>query len=835
MDIKTAQTAVIQMGLKHLYTWLGGKEPLFAEETGVGLPPCIAAISSKISGSSFFDSAYRCQKEEIRSIFSEVNHVPGYRREAAYTVSRPVITEELPYAGDLNDVSWKEEAREQIERYYERLQDSPEAILVLLEKYGSFVRAGIDDDHASVSLFELTRCLAALAYAEDQDEPYLLVSSDFSGIQKIIYTIASKGALKSLRGRSFFLELLNQHIISEILGRELTSASIVHQGGGGFILLLPNTSLFSDRLKRLKARINEWLLDEFQGKLYVGLCWLPVKPDEVMAGKFQNKWDELGKLLGRDKARRFSDRLDSLLAVSEPEMRGKEDECQICHRDDRPEKEMTQIRTDPGEEFRACPLCYKLYRTGDKLTDFRYIWMSRNKEDGDDCDLELPALDSSDLCYYRFAGSRTAKGAKKKMQSCVGMVPSEKIQSMNRAELRLLKNSFDIADYLDGRTRPFLYADYVISEYDIDPTDPSKKTTTANFGSLAGQATGKHLIGSLRMDVDHLGVSFSCGISEGRFDLMRYSALSRQIGHFFTIYLNLICEGVDAAGPCDVMGTLPARGRRFVSVIYAGGDDLFITGAWSDIVELACDIARNFKRYVGGSDDFSISGGVVLTKPDFPIYQMARLSGEAEEKAKKHGPPCGKVNCSSSYEKCPIREEDGGDGRCRRNDAGLLFYIPARDLRLSTGRNSDSCSRAKGPELKTAFQWEEIEGVVIPLVKLFCALRKQDVAAHLEFQCLPGGFVHRLFGIIEAWEEEGILYLPLLHYMISRMREAISSQLQDCDPSKEDLRGKILELLGQSGGPKGMLLDQRTINTLWISLTWITFLSRQEEQPQLQA
>ena len=34
-------------------------------------------------------------------------------------------------------------------------------------------------------------------------KPFMILSGDFSGIQNFIYTIPSKGALKSLRGRSF--------------------------------------------------------------------------------------------------------------------------------------------------------------------------------------------------------------------------------------------------------------------------------------------------------------------------------------------------------------------------------------------------------------------------------------------------------------------------------------------------------------------------------------------------------------------------------------------------------------------------------------------------------
>ena len=45
--------------------------------------------------------------------------------------------------------------------------------------------------------------ITALNETSDASKPFLVVSGDFSGIQSFIYTIPSKGALKSLRGRSF--------------------------------------------------------------------------------------------------------------------------------------------------------------------------------------------------------------------------------------------------------------------------------------------------------------------------------------------------------------------------------------------------------------------------------------------------------------------------------------------------------------------------------------------------------------------------------------------------------------------------------------------------------
>ena len=76
---------------------------------------------------------------------------------------------------------------------------------------------------------------------------FKLISGDISGIQNFIYTIPSKGALKSLRGRSFYLEILMEQIVDELLDAlRLTRANLIYNGGGHFYVLAPNTSVVSD-------------------------------------------------------------------------------------------------------------------------------------------------------------------------------------------------------------------------------------------------------------------------------------------------------------------------------------------------------------------------------------------------------------------------------------------------------------------------------------------------------------------------------------------------------------------------------------------------------------
>ena len=75
-----------------------------------------------------------------------------------------------------------------------------------------------------------------------QEKVFRLVSLDLSGIQKFIFMIHSEGALRVLRSRSFYLEILMEHMIDQLLqAMHLSRANLIYSGGGHCYILAPNT------------------------------------------------------------------------------------------------------------------------------------------------------------------------------------------------------------------------------------------------------------------------------------------------------------------------------------------------------------------------------------------------------------------------------------------------------------------------------------------------------------------------------------------------------------------------------------------------------------------
>ena len=71
-----------------------------------------------------------------------------------------------------------------------------------------------------------------------------------------------------------------------------------------------------------------------------------------------------------------------------------------------------------------------------------------------------------------------------------------------------------------------------------------------------------------------------------------------------------------------------------INIIYAGGDDLFIVGQWDKVIDFA-ELIRQETVRLFAKDNISISGGIAIVKPKFPIAKAAELAGEAEDKAKQ--------------------------------------------------------------------------------------------------------------------------------------------------------------------------------------------------------
>lgn len=97
---------------------------------------------------------------------------------------------------------------------------------------------------------------------------------------------------------------------------------------------------------------------------------------------------------------------------------------------------------------------------------------------------------------------------------------------------------------------------------------------------------------------------------------------------FFKLYLNHILS--NASYHID-----PEESKkRNVTICYSGGDDLFLVGAWDDIIEASVDIRKCFEKYTQGT--LTISAGIGIYPAGYPISVIAKEVAELEEKSKEN-------------------------------------------------------------------------------------------------------------------------------------------------------------------------------------------------------
>ena len=124
-------------------------------------------------------------------------------------------------------------------------------------------------------------------------------------------------------------------------------------------------------------------------------------------------------------------------------------------------------------------------------------------------------------------------------------------------------------------------------------------------------------LGILRMDVDGLGKRFV----EGFKSINDYKAFSERLVDFFEKSITKIQQEPEY--------------QAYLNIIYAGGDDLFVVGRWDKVISFAERIHKEVENRFD-KDGITISGGMAIVNPKFPIAKAAESAGEAENSAKQY-------------------------------------------------------------------------------------------------------------------------------------------------------------------------------------------------------
>lgn len=644
-------------------------------------------------------------------------------------------------------------------------------LFYLLEQYGTNIPA---DEQETISLFDAIKVRAAESViavnrSENDPAPRLLIVADISGIQRFIYNIVSSGALKNLRSRSFFVELISHHSIARILETfGLHQANILMNGGGTVHILSHCPEDYIKRLEGIDDGINNWLLKEFNGILHLSLCAVPW-PDGDTLG---NVLEHAGELVFARKHRRFERQIEQEKFDFEEKADPGYEHCEVCYKDGSPST-LIEKKDDNGagtSDYR-CPLCDTLVRLGQEIPITCYIY--RCDEATINTLQHRSRQISGEPQNYQYIEPRTLQ-----LEDSYYFLSEELQPQLNDCCWVVFDGDAEscFLNRLPPDSTHILARTYIKRFGELDENvkkkyPDSKADEMATMEQLAESAVGASFIGALRMDADNVGKilrhGFQCGSTP---ELL--SSFSRNINYFFRLHLEHICRNGfnhDTHYEC----LQPGASGRLVQAIYAGGDDLFVVGAWHDTAALAVDIGHAFGRYTCNNPDMGISAGLTLHQPRFPVVKMAEESAAALKCAKNDQNPC--WMCHAEWPTCPLFDV----GACLRKNAFSPFYtgyLAHRkreiDVRHTTPRYREHSSR-----LTMALKWKkwdecgvtnEVEQYILQPLAMF----------HKGRSTLKKGFFHNSLQLLETWYEEGVLYLPRLVWAFDKIRQELKRKAE---------------------------------------------------------
>jgi CRISPR-associated protein Csm1 len=511
---------------------------------------------------------------------------------------------------------------------YLPLEDLVTTLHSLLEKYTANVPSATNVRHPDISLFDHLRTTAAIAQSlylhqtetkdgttkdigRETDVKFILACGDFSGIQKFIFNLTNEGAAKGLRGRSFYVQFFCKACADFILKRlGLHKVALLYNSGGKFYLLIPKH--LQDALEKARSEVNAWLMSEFHGQVFMGLGVAEITDSMFTQGRMDTAWKMTAEALERDRLHKFKDQLSH--EFFQPQVHGDPSKsCRVCGNRD-------------GGGGDRCPMCKSLESLGIWLRHARAILTLWGE--GQEVHRMQKLLGIEQVLHFERLGMHTLfidQDHLHRLQEVKGV----------QAECTFLNPEEDFelgAVSLPACATTQMY----LGKWE------SSGAEDLDFEAMADQEKAISRLGVLRMDVDNLGLVFIQGLQfperddtgwgpvqtdgQGRIkrrsmaSISRMVTLSRQLNMFFSGYVPRILKD-EAYSRCRI--------------IYAGGDDLFIVGAWDQLPGLARSIRDDFSTFCCRNPDFSISGGLTLHRGKFPIYKAAVQAGDAESRAKK--------------------------------------------------------------------------------------------------------------------------------------------------------------------------------------------------------
>ncbi len=468
----------------------------------------------------------------------------------------------------------------------------------LIEKYTGRISSASYKSTPDISLFDHLRTTSAYAYclssSSNIDKPFILLEGDLSGIQNFIKNIeferdevSLRETAKRLRGSSFYIQLLSDTFVSYITKEcDLLPCNTLFNGGGHFLMILPNTEEIKNKIKEAETNINEVLFNEHQLEITLIIETIQGTEDDVK--NFSELRRQLKNKLELSKKRKGINQLDTFYKMND-----------LNYQNKQKQKNNKEKQIDLGRKLPKTNYIVRIENSDLKslhydmeFAPFGICWELLSDED-EVCEFYEKVKESSNTNIHII-----------KLNDSNFM--NDKIASITESSFgyRFLGNYAPIDEnnnIIDFHTLSENYCDKDSDEINKDEFFP--------------------LLSVMRMDVDNLGLIFTKGLESIHEDnkgnsISRFATLSREIDLFFSHYINKLAKKYD------------------IYITYSGGDDALLVGSWYNVLKFSEQLKKDFDRFCCDNGNISFSSGIMFCKPSFPINRAVEVSEEYESQAK---------------------------------------------------------------------------------------------------------------------------------------------------------------------------------------------------------
>jgi CRISPR-associated protein Csm1 len=489
---------------------------------------------------------------------------------------------------------------------------------------------------SAIYLFHKQTGSMAISDIKDEDrKKFLVISGDFYGIQNFIFSSGDiqKNRSKMLRGRSFAVSLFSE-LAADMLcrGIGLPSVSVIMNAAGKFSLIAPNTEESKKVVNTVERKVNDWLVKVAFGETAMGISYVEAASKDFLKGHFVKIWSDLHTRMDKKRFQKIdlsqyagsiSDYLDSFHNNLEHPL------CPFCGK--RPSNPKAENSHFVGEKASSCALCRDHIFLGENLVKNIHLAITvkeANIKGGDNQKLIEPIFGEYQVAFLDGGLKDIAQsGALLKYWDVSNNSNDKRPVNVTARFINGYVPIYTQEDLKDDR----LYWGKKDEGENLDQTKQIELGIPKTFGHIASKAlnakgdkyAGVEALGVLKADVDNLGLLVDCGLKGELFTLSRLATLSRQLNHYFTIYL-----------PYLLMSEPEFNN---VYTVFAGGDDLFLVGPWNHIIQLSEKIRATFGEYTCKNPNIHLSAGITLHKPNTPVSFMADLVELSLEAGKEGG------------------------------------------------------------------------------------------------------------------------------------------------------------------------------------------------------